>query len=313
MTTYAQHALSAAFPSMSADDQQALTNDIETNGQREPIVMFEGAVLDGWHRYQACLSLGLAPVETALPADTDPVAYVKSRNLHRRHLSASQRAAAVVACSDWAPAHRPNKSAVAADLPEKSLHDSNLRTTQQMAKEANVGVRTVEHAKAAHKAGLGEAVRDGTVTAERAAEVAKMPKAKRKAALAEPKAAKKAKPAVKSAAQQQRDQIAADAHGDFDPLAELEATQKEVDRLSADLAATEADDLKAEVLKWRRAHQVAERRQSELMDAASAAQKHSKFLAGQLQRCGRAVGETDPDKIAATVEAFVRASGKKAA
>ena len=44
-----QHPLSAAFPAMSTDDLQALIEDIEVNGQREPIVLFEGLVIDGGH------------------------------------------------------------------------------------------------------------------------------------------------------------------------------------------------------------------------------------------------------------------------
>jgi hypothetical protein len=284
--TYAQHPLSAAFPSMPAEDRQSLTDDIEVNGQREPIVVFEGMVIDGWHRYQACLSLGLPVDEMPLPDGEDPVAYVKSRNLHRRHLTGSQRAAAVVACSEWHPAHRPNNCAPGA----------HLATAKQMAREADVGVRTIVQAKAAQAAGLGDAVREGKVSAKRAAEVAKLPAEERAAAIAAPA------PKSKTEAQQMAD----DAHGDFDPLAELEAAQIEIERLQGELQAAEAEDLKAEAIRWKRSHQVAERRQGEIMDAANNAQKHSLFLKRQLDRCGKAVGENDPDKIAPAVEAFVR-------
>lgn len=173
---YSQHPLSAAFPAMSAGDLQALTDDIEVNGQREPIVLFEGMVIDGWHRYQACTALLLRLSSVTLDKDEDPVAYVKSRNLHRRHLSGSQRAAAVVACSAWCPPGKPSNPAPGAGL-----------TSAQMAKEADVAERTIRHAKAAHAAGLSEAVKDGKVTAKRAAEVAKLPEEQRATALAAPK------------------------------------------------------------------------------------------------------------------------------
>ena len=101
--TYTQHPLSAAFPAMSDEDFQALKDDIEVNGQREPVMLFEGMVLDGWHRYRACAELGLSVEKFTFSATDDPVAFVLSHNLHRRHLSASQRAAAVVACSEWQP------------------------------------------------------------------------------------------------------------------------------------------------------------------------------------------------------------------
>lgn len=158
-----QHPLSAAFPAMSADDFQALKDDIESNGQREPVMVFEGMVLDGWHRYQACVQLSLKPLQFTFPEGDDPVSFVISHNLHRRHLTGSQRAAAVVACTAWAPARRPNKVEAA----------STLSTNETLAKAAGTTVRTITDAKAAHKAGLGEAVKEGAITAEEAARIAR--------------------------------------------------------------------------------------------------------------------------------------------
>jgi ParB-like chromosome segregation protein Spo0J len=158
-----QHPLSAAFPSMSEADFQALKDDIDNNGQREPVIVLDGMVLDGWHRYRACSELGLPVEKFTFKDGADPVAFVLSTNLHRRHLSASQRAAAVVACTAWAPAHREKKVEAA----------STLSTNDQMAKAAGTTVRTITDAKAAHKAGLGEAVKDGAVTAEEAAKIAR--------------------------------------------------------------------------------------------------------------------------------------------
>ncbi len=87
-------------------------------------------------------------------------------------------------------------------------------------------------------------------------------------------------------------------------LAELRA---EVTSLSALVAAAEADDAKAEVIKWRRAYDNAVRQQSEAMDRASKAVEREKWTAKQLARCGKAVGQEDPTAIAAAVEGFVRA------
>lgn len=101
---YLQHPLSRAFPSMNDADFQALKDDISNNGQREPVIIFEDMVLDGWHRYRACSELGIKFTQFKFDATNDPVAFVESANLHRRHLTASQRAAAVVACRAWRPA-----------------------------------------------------------------------------------------------------------------------------------------------------------------------------------------------------------------
>lgn len=158
-----QHPLSAAFPAMGTDDFAALVQDIQANGQREPVIVFEGMVLDGWHRYTACVQLGIKPQQFTFAEGKDPVAFVLSQNLHRRHLSASQRAAAVVACTEWAPASRPKKV-------EPS---STFSKNQDLAKAAGVTPRTISDAKTAHKAGLSEAVKEGALTVKEAAQVAR--------------------------------------------------------------------------------------------------------------------------------------------
>jgi len=89
------------------------------------------------------------------------VALVVSLNVHRRHLTASQRAAAIVARYEWRPS---GKSPPGGDLPPSNA---------ALAKEAGVGTRTIEQAKSAHAAGLGEAVRTGKLSAKDAAEKAK--------------------------------------------------------------------------------------------------------------------------------------------
>lgn len=160
---YTQHPLSAAFPAMGSDDFQALKADIQANGQREPIIVHEGMVLDGWHRYSACVELGIKPQQFSFDASADPVAFVLSNNLHRRHLTGSQRAAAVVACSEWAPASRP----------KKGEPGSSFSTNDALAKAANVSDRTIKDAKAAHKAGLTDMVKEGALTVKEAAQVAR--------------------------------------------------------------------------------------------------------------------------------------------
>src|SRR5258708_26947679 len=49
------HPLAAATPEMPSDQIDALAADIKRNGQKLPIVMFEGSVLDGRARIRACI------------------------------------------------------------------------------------------------------------------------------------------------------------------------------------------------------------------------------------------------------------------
>ena len=95
-----RHELSAAFPTLSEQATADLAKDIAAHGLREPIVLINDKVLDGWNRYQACLQAGITPIFSEL-GDEDPVDFVLSANLHRRHLTESQRAAAVTKCYDW--------------------------------------------------------------------------------------------------------------------------------------------------------------------------------------------------------------------
>lgn len=99
-----------------------------------------------------------------------------------------------------------------------------------------------------------------------------------------------------------------DGHDDGPTLEELiDEIQAENKQLREEIAAAEADDLVAEAVKWRRIAENAQRQQGEAMDKASRAEKREAWNKRQLMRCGKAVGEEDPTKIAAKVEAAVRA------
>lgn len=176
---FTQHPLSAAFPSMSASEFSELVSDIQANGLEYPIMLYQGMVLDGWHRYKACVQLGQTAETYTLPEREDPVAFVLSLNLHRRHLTGAQRAAAVVACSAWAQSG-DNQHTRGGEVAAPPV------TVAQMAQAAEVSPRTIQQAKRAQEAGLGEAVREGKVSAERAAELAKLPADERQAALEAP-------------------------------------------------------------------------------------------------------------------------------
>ena len=157
-----QHALSKAFPAMTEAEYTALLENIREHGQRHPIITYQGQILDGHHRARACAELGKEPYLKEYGGN-DPVGYVLSSNLHRRHLSASQRAGAIVACNEWRNEGRAQLGNVA-QLPP---------TAAQMAETAQVSERTIKDAKTAHKAGFEETVRDGKATVSELANIAR--------------------------------------------------------------------------------------------------------------------------------------------
>lgn len=142
-----RHPLSAAFPDMDDEEFQDLLSSIKAHGQREPITVFEGQVLDGWHRYRACKELDISPMTTEFEGD-DPVAFVIDLNLSRRHLSPSQKALAVVSCNAWRSVGKPV-------IPSRDgincRQDDNPVKTKDLAKQAGVSTATVERAKRVSK------------------------------------------------------------------------------------------------------------------------------------------------------------------
>lgn len=169
---YDLHELCALFPRMGGDEFEALKADIKANGLRHPIVTYQGSVLDGGNRYQACMDLGIKPLMVEYTG-SDLVGYVESANLHRRHLETkSQRVAIAVALHEWVDAN--------IGRPRVALGATLAKTNAQIAAQEHVAVRTVVDAKTAERAGLGQAVRDGALTAKEAATIARAGSAKPK-------------------------------------------------------------------------------------------------------------------------------------
>lgn len=282
------HPLCTLFPRMVGDEFAALCADIRLNGLRLPIVMHDGMILDGGNRYRACLEVGVKPTFTKYAGDS-VVAFVLSSNLHRRHMTAGQQAAIVASAQDWAKAQPVGKP--------KSGNVAGLATVAGRAAQSGASERTQRTADKVAKADpeLAKQVAHGDVS---------LPKA---AAAVDEKAGK-AKPAAKTTGGKKKAKAEPAANDpDLESPSEMLADMlKDIDRLNGLLAAADANDQKAEALKWRRAYDAAVRGQSEAMERAHKSAEREKWVKKQLMRCGKAVGEDDEFKIAPAVEAMAR-------
>ena len=156
------HPLADLFPLPSEDELRALADDIADHGLREPIVTLEGQILDGRCRYLACKMAAVDPLFESHVGD-DPIAYVLSRNFHRRHLT------------------QPQRAMVAARLANLKLganqHSQGLpigRACQLL----NVSERSVARAKEIIRCGtpkLVQAVESGEVSLLAGAQISRMP------------------------------------------------------------------------------------------------------------------------------------------
>lgn len=160
--TLLAHPYADIFPMLPPADAEGLMLDIAEHGLAEKIVVYEGRILDGRNRYLALCEIvrvgGLCGVERLRAEDLEigsaylrqyggdnPFAFVLSRNLHRRHLSESQRAMV---------------AARIAELRQGRPSTANLRVPRQaeVAEALRVSERSVQSARHVHEHAAPEVV-----------------------------------------------------------------------------------------------------------------------------------------------------------
>jgi hypothetical protein len=162
------HPVADIFPLLDGDDFAALVEDIRQHGVREPITTFEGKILDGRIRYRACLAAGVDLISEPLPSGVDPLGFVISKNLHRRHLNESQRAMAAAKLANMRQGERTDLK------PSANLQKVKVAQADAAAL-LNVSVRTVASAAKVRNLATPElikAVEQGKLAASVAARIA---------------------------------------------------------------------------------------------------------------------------------------------
>lgn len=176
MKTYPIHPAADAFPKMGDEEFAALKADIQEHGQHDPVIIYEGEVLDGRHRYRACFDLGIDPSVIVVDDHSiggDPFDYVWSCNFHRRHMTTSQRAMVGVSLKRAREADAERRQKAGATL---APGGAKGKSAEQAAKIIKVSPRTVERAtKVAHEGAteVVDAVKEGKLTVGAAEKIVK--------------------------------------------------------------------------------------------------------------------------------------------
>ena len=130
-TDYERHSLSNPFGEADQSDFDEIILSMRTRGYDEshPIVLFEGKILDGWHRYLAAKRVGIEPEFREFVGSLEEArTFVYGENLPRRHMNLRQKITALLLMNQWLhPRERLSEAAIQARVGARSS-----KFTQQM-------------------------------------------------------------------------------------------------------------------------------------------------------------------------------------
>jgi ParB-like chromosome segregation protein Spo0J len=170
------HPLANVFPLLEGEEFDALVADIAASGLCEAVWLYEGQILDGRNRYRACQALSRDCATRDYPGH-DPLGFVLSMNLQRRHLDESQRSMIAARLATMRQGERT-------DLVENSTKLSQ----EHAAGFVHVSRETVVAAKKVLQDGapeLAQAVEAGTLTVSAAVPLTVLPREDQLTALQE--------------------------------------------------------------------------------------------------------------------------------
>ena len=143
MQDYEYHELSTIFSSFEDTEEfKGLVGSIKEYGLFDPILVWQGMIVDGRHRHKACIEAGVEP-EYEYLVDEVPFEKVRDRvvgaNILRRHLTTGQRAMTAASLANMTSGARTDIEPKA-NLPE-------VKSNKDAADQLNVAERSVKTAK----------------------------------------------------------------------------------------------------------------------------------------------------------------------
>lgn len=168
------HPAANLFPELTGSEFDELVADIQEHGLRDPIVLTPTRqLLDGRNRYKACQQLGDEPATRI--EHSEPWAYVVSVNLHRRHLTVSQRSMVGARYAIRHRGHRWQPDSGSSDVSPDTTGDHLAPSRNEVAALFDVGPASVGRARTVYTHGVPELhdlVMNDKITVTEAARVA---------------------------------------------------------------------------------------------------------------------------------------------
>jgi hypothetical protein len=218
------HEIAKCYPPLNKEEFEALKAHIAANGLQNPIVLYEGKILDGTQRAGACTELGIEP-HYITPQIADPFDYVIGQNERRRQLTQSQLAAVAEEMANLK--HGWNRYAEKVESPA----GDSIKSRAYVAKKLGIGTTTVDKVRYAKKHGIPElvpAVKSGKLSVTAAEQIAHLEKSEQpkafEAAVAKGPKKRKAKTANSEAGKTPQPHL--NARLSPDRIAECEAKTK---------------------------------------------------------------------------------------
>lgn len=159
------HPLANIFPLLEGRAYSDLVADVIKHGVREPVWVYEGQILDGRNRWRAAQAAGVSCPTQVYEGD-EPAAFVVSLNLHRRHLSESQRA---MVAAKLATLEKGANQHASIEAPSQSDAADLLNVSRS-------AVQRAREVQASAVPELAAAVEAGSVSVSAAADVATLPR-----------------------------------------------------------------------------------------------------------------------------------------
>lgn len=139
------------MPDMSEGEFTLLCQSIQKIGQKVPIILLDGKILDGRSRYGACLKIGIQPEIRNYDPERDgpsPTDFVIAHNVNRRHLTTGQRAIIIQSALKFYEEEAKERKLASLKNSEhqKKMAEAKGKASEMAAAAAGVSHKSVETA-----------------------------------------------------------------------------------------------------------------------------------------------------------------------